>query len=462
VSRRRAAEFQRVGSELRTSRLPPRKFEQIARDALYTGAVVAMSPMLLYKFARGKYRTGWGGKLGYVPQRCAADRIWLHAVSVGEAVVMGILAERLRTALPAYEIVISTTTPTGQDVAKKKFGDERSFYLPLDFSGFVRRAVTRTKPNVLILAETEIWPNLIAAATDAGVPVVVVNGRISDRAFPTYQRFARFFKSTMQKISVCAVQTEDYAERFRALGMPDERIVVTGTLKYDGVRTEADHDARTWARDELRIAANEHVLLGGSTHATEEVALARAWKAIPQDAGWRLVIAPRHPDRVGEAEADLAEAGFQTIRRSSLVPGGADALHRECIVLVDTVGELGCLYHAADLVFVGGSLIQHGGQNPIEPAGIGKATVFGPHMFNFAETTELLLASGGALQVEDASRLTQLVTDLAEADDRRAAVGVAGREAIRSKQGAAGRTVALISNVLAAGAVKPHNIFPRC
>ena len=474
----------------------PDTLELLARDAAYIGMLAAWSPALLYRIARGKYRKGWGHKLGFVPEREALSppegRIWIHAVSVGEAVVAATLAEALLAQLNHHEIVVSTTTPTGQEVARRRFGEDRAFYLPLDFSGPVRRAFRRTKPDVLVLMELEIWPNLVATAARGGVPVVVVNGRISAESLPRYRRVKRFLRKSMERIAAFGVQTEAYAERFRESGALPERVVVTGSLKYDGVKTEPDPEAEAWARTELRVRKGERLLLGGSTHRTEEVALAEAWRSITPDpadgkAPWRLVIAPRHPPRIPAVEAELAKAGFRTVRRTSMRTSTREdrpaEIDRETIILVDTVGELGRFYHAAfqfmhlyfwqvamiliilvdtvgelgrfyhaaDLVFVGGSLIPHGGQNPIEPAGIGRPVVHGPHMFNFQETVELLRDAHGARQVGSAEELGAAVRELAADRSARERLGLAAREAILSRQGAAPRSAELVRNALARG-----------
>jgi len=435
----------------------PGRLETLFYDAFYTLALGLGSPLFVYKIARGKYRQGWAHKLGFVPTRPAGDRIWLHAVSVGEAIAAGILAERLRREMPSLELVASTTTPTGQAVARRLFGEGNVFYFPLDFSGFAARALARTAPSLVVLVELEIWPNLVAAAARAGVPVVVVNGRLSERSFRGYSRIAPILGPTMRRIAAFGVQTEEYAERFRALGAPPGRVTVTGSLKYDGVKTEPDPAAAAWARAQLGLKGPERVLIGGSTHRTEELALARAWRELGERTAWRLVIAPRHPERVPEVEEELAREGIRTVRRTALGHAGAGAENDKAVVIVDTVGELGRFYHAADLVFVGGSLIPHGGQNPIEPAGIGKATIFGPHMFNFAETVELLLAARGARMVGSREELARAVSELASSEAERARLGDSAREAIRSKQGAAEQSVRLIRNVLAERARRSQN-----
>jgi 3-deoxy-D-manno-octulosonic-acid transferase len=424
----------------------------VAYDAFYAATLGVMSPVFLYKLARGKYREGWSHKLGFVPEREAAPRIWIHAVSVGEAVAAGVLARALTEDLPGYELVASTITPTGQAVARRRFGDGSTFYLPLDFSGPVRRAVRRTKPGLLVLMELELWPNLVGTCARRGVPVVVANGRISDASFPKYRRFARLFRPTLRRISAVCCQTEEYADRFREIGAPPGRVFVTGSLKYDGVPTEPDPDAEAWARRELGVGPGERVLLGGSTHRTEELALASAWGVVRgagSEEAWRLVIAPRHPPRIPEVEAALAREGFRTVRRTRLSEEDRPRPDAGTIVLVDTVGELGRFYHAADAVFVGGSLIRHGGQNPIEPAGLGKPVVFGPHMFNFEETAATLLEAGGAQKVASADGLAEALASLISDPSLRKRQGRAGRSAILARRGASRRTAALIRNVLA-------------
>jgi 3-deoxy-D-manno-octulosonic-acid transferase len=439
------------------ARLRPGRLEPIAYDALSVSMLGVMAPSLLYKMARGKYRTGWRDKLGFVPERPEGPRIWIHAVSVGEAVAASVLAGGLREEFPDHEIVVSTVTPTGQAVARRSFGEEKSFYLPLDFSGVVRRAIRRTNPDVIVLMELEVWPNLIAAAARARVPVVIANGRISDRAYPRYLRIKRLVRRSMRRITAVGAQTEAWAERFRTLGVRGEDVTVTGSLKFDGVKTGPAPDSLAWARGALRIGEGERVLLGGSTHRTEEAALARAWRGIPVDERWRLVVCPRHPERAKAVESDLAREGFATVRRTKLKDNPGLKVEPGTVVLIDTVGELGRIYHAADLVFVGGSLIAHGGQNPMEPAGLGKATVFGPHMFNFAEPVDALLGEKGAVLVNSSDELVRVVARLAADAPERSRLGAAGRRAIESRRGATARTVELIRKALARGDVRDHN-----
>jgi len=430
----------------------PGRLEPLAYDALYIGMLGVMAPSLLYKVARGKYRQGWRDKLGFVPERPRTPRVWIHAVSVGEAVAAGVLADGLQGALPDHEIAVSTVTPTGQAVARKRFGEEACFYLPLDFSGPVRRAIRRTKPDIMVLMELEVWPNLIAAASRAGVPVVIVNGRISDRAYPKYLRLKRFIRRSMRRIAAVGAQTETWAERFRALGVRRENVTVTGSLKYDGVKTEPDPESLAWAMEGLRIEKGERVLLGASTHRTEELAIARAWRGIPAGESWRLIVCPRHPERVRGVEAELAREGFKTVRRTALRDDPQLKVKPGTVIVIDTVGELSRFCRAADIAFVGGSLIPHGGQNPMDPAGLGKAVVFGPHMFNFEEPVEALLTEGGAVQVESGEELAKVVASLAADEPGRKRLGDAGRRAIESRKGAVGRTVELVRSQLAAGA----------
>ena len=256
----------------------------------------------------------------------------------------------------------------------------------------------------------------------------------------------------MRRVAAVGAQTEGWAERFGALGVPSERVTVTGSLKYDGVKTEPDPEALSWAKEALRIEKNERVLLGASTHRTEELAIAQAWRGVPAEGRWRLVVCPRHPERVPGVEAELAREGLKTVRRTTLRDDPKLKVEPGTVVVIDTVGELGRICRAADIVFVGGSLIPHGGQNPMDPAGLGKATVFGPHMFNFGEPVEALLAEGGAVRVESGDELAKVVASLAADKAERKRLGDAGRRAIDSRKGAVGRTVELVRAQLAAGA----------
>jgi len=412
-------------------------------NLIYLAVLCVAAPWLLVQAVRkGKYRQGWLQKLfGLVPRR-AGDRpcIWLHAVSVGEVNLLATLLERLRAALPDWDFVVSTTTMTGYALAKTRYPDVPVCYCPLDFSWAVATAVRRIRPDALLLAELELWPNLIAACRGFGAQVAVVNGRLSDRSFRGYRLLRPVIGRLLRKVDLIAAQNEQYAERFLALGAAPTAVRITGSLKYDGAQTERQN-ARTQRLARLiDLAPNDIVFLAGSTGEPEEsLALATFTELAAQAPQLRLVLVPRHPDRFDAVAQLLDDSGQAWQRRSAFDFEPAHPAAR--ILLVDRVGELGAWWGMAQIGFVGGSLCGRGGQNMIEPAAYGVAVSFGPNTRNFRDIVAGLLAADGAVVVEDGPALTRFVQQCvanpayAEQLGRRAAAHVA------SQLGATERTV---------------------
>jgi len=424
-------------------------------DMLYMLAALVLSPVFIYRIlVRGKYRASFWQRWGKVPERPATEpparRVWIHAVSVGEALSARTLVEMIDGERPDWDVVVSTATETGQAVARKSFGEDRVVYCPFDFSWTVRRAFDRIRPSVLVLLELELWPNLIREAHRRGVPVTVLNGRITERSFRGFRRFRAFFAPTFARVARFAVQTEEYARRLGALGVAADRIAVTGSVKYDAVRTGLDDGAAAEARAELGIADGERVILAGSTHPGEDEALLGAYAALKEDSGpLALVLVPRHPEQYDRVAAAVTGRGLELVRKTEL---GAGAERPEgAVVLVDTMGELGRLYAAADVVFVGGSLIEHGGQNVMEPAGLGKPCVFGPHMWNFQDAVDALLAggaAGAARQVASADELAGAVGALLSDANAASEMGEAARRCIEERKGATRRNFEVLTGAL--------------
>ena len=409
-------------------------------DLFYLAAAPVFLPRLIWRMIRsGRYREGWKEKLlgraGLSAPR--GRRIWVHAVSVGEVSCAVPLVAALDE-LDGVEVVVSTTTETGQAVARKRFGRERVFYCPFDFAHAVSAAFDRVRPEVLVLVELEIWPNMIAEARRRKVPAVVVNGRMSQRSFRGYARVLPFISRALRSVWYWSVQTEEYARRLRSLGVPAERIGITSSLKYDAASLEPDHALRARIRDEFGIGDDEVVLVAGSTHRGEE-------EAVLDAAGeMRVILAPRHPERWDEVEELLKERGFNYVRRTRLgEPAGPQP-----VILLDTMGELSSVYQAAEIVFVGGSLVPRGGQNPIEPASVGKPVVFGPNMWNFDEAKTALLDAGAAMEVRDRARLIRVAGDLADSHQKRRRMGLRAREVVVSRRGATRANVRLVENAL--------------
>ncbi len=416
-------------------------------DFAYACGLTAGSPYFLFKMlATGKYREGLGQRLGFVEAARRDGCIWLHGVSVGEVLAARTIVADLQKAFPDRDIVISTTPSTGQAIAKRTYRDRKVFYFPLDFSRAVARTFRRIKPGIVVLMEMEIWPNFLARAVALGVPVVVANGRITEKGAKGYRRLGSLAKGFLSGVDVYLMQTGRYAERLESLGVPPEKIRVAGNVKFDTLSTDVDAKRALLIREQMGVKRDEKLVIGGSTHAGEEDALLDAYARLRQSDGKvRLLIVPRHDTRFNEVAGLIESRGYK-VRRRSLAgrreePTGAE------VILGDTMGELEWLYEAADAAFVGGSLIPHGGQNMMEPAAKGKPVVFGPHVDNFPDASEMLLAAGAATQIADGSRLADALAACI-ATPQGAAAGRAGREAVAKAKGATAKTVDYIAEIL--------------
>jgi 3-deoxy-D-manno-octulosonic-acid transferase len=418
--------------------------------ALYTAvlaaAVTGYAPVALTRrVARGvpvnlRERLGLGRH-----ERPARPCGWIHAVSVGEAIAATPLVEGLRRTWPALPLVVSTVTETGARVVRERFaGLARHRYLPLDFPGAARRVIASIEPAFFVCMETELWPNLLRALAARRVPAMVANGRLSDRSFARYRLVRGAMRRVLADVTVLAMQSDEDARRVIALGAAPERVVVTGNLKHEPLPDPAGA-ADLWHRL-LGLSPGQLVWIAGSTHRGEDEAVLEAHRrALAQSPGLALVLAPRHPERVGEVVALATRSGFTPVRRSAL--SGRQRGNTSVIVL-DTVGELAQLYAIADVVFVGGSLIPLGGHNMLEPALRGKPVLFGPHTSNFREAAAVLIAGEGGLVVRDAAELSAELGRLLADSALRARRGAAAREAAASRHGAARATLDLVARYL--------------
>lgn len=428
-------------------------------DAAYLALLFLLSPWFIYQaIAKGKYRHGWGARLwGNVP-RTTGERpvIWLHAVSVGEVnLLAAVLAENERRELNV-ECVISTTTAAGYALAKTKYAPRSVFYCPLDFSWAVRRALHRVKPELLILTELELWPNLIRFARESGARVAVINGRLSERSFRGYSRWRRIIEPTLRRVELIAAQNEEYAERFRQLGVVQAAVHVTGSIKYDGAATDRNNPRTVRLRGLAGMLPTDIVFLAGSTQEPEEeLALETYLTLAPDHPRLRLVLVPRHPERFASVAQLLARRGIRFQRRTELDSAGADATVR--VLLVDTVGELGAWWGTAQIAFVGGSLSTRGGQNMIEPAAYGAAVSFGPNTRNFRDIVAALLAAGGAHVVHDGAELTAFVRRCLEEPNYAQHLGDAAAQFVATQLGATRRTIDLVEGMLTAPRRIPAN-----
>ena len=337
-----------------------------------------------------------------------ARSIWIHAVSVGEVLAITRLVKTLETALPGYQILISTTTRTGQALARERFGPNRVFYCPLDLPWAVRAYLNALKPRLLVLAETEFWPNLLSGCFRRGIPVAVVNARISDRSWPRYRRLRVLWRPFLSRLSRVLAQSETDAERLLAIGCRPESVTVAGNLKFD-VRAAQEADA---TRQLKSRTGGLRLIVAGSTLEGEESALLETWpQLLAADPQLAMVLAPRHPERFNAVATLLEKSGIPWSRRSDWNEESAPQLRPGEIVLLDTIGELASIYSLASVAFVGGSLVPAGGHNPLEPAQFGVPIVMGPHYANFRAITEDLLAHE-ALRIAAKEELAATLIDL--------------------------------------------------
>jgi 3-deoxy-D-manno-octulosonic-acid transferase len=418
---------------------------------LYLLTLLFLSPWLIYKaLTTGKYRRGiWRKLAGRAFLRTGtAPRVWFHGVSVGEIHLLRQVVGEFRRCHPAWECVISTTTDTGYEEACKRFSDLTVFYWPLDFTWAVRRALRRVNPNLVVLAEGELWPNFLRAAERQGVPVAVINGRMSPRSFRRYRHLRGLVRPLFRRLRLCAVQTQEFADHFVALGADPETVAVTGNVKYDGVLTDRNNPKTNELRRLLSVGTNDLVWIAGSTQAPEEAIVLDIFRRLrPEYPNLRLFLVPRQRERFDEVAELLRRSGEPFVRRSAIKLPGHLVTLSPChpVILVDTIGELGALWGLADVAFVGGSLDgKRGGQNMIEPAAYGAAVVFGPHVWNFRDTAERLVEAKAALQVPGATELERAVRSLLSDARRREAMGTAGRQFVLQQRGATERTVELL------------------
>lgn len=411
-------------------------------DGALAVALVLGLPYFLFRLATSRrYRTGLRQRFGRVPRRTSERPcLWIHGVSVGEIKAASPLVRAVRDSHPEVEIVLSATTPTGYALARRLYADHLVFYYPLDFSWVVSRTFRRIRPTWVVLVELEIWPNLLRCANRRHVPVAVVNGRISSRSYRGYLRL-RSFLPQFSRIALYCVQSEVYCERFRDLGVDPRRLRVTGNVKFDSFGDKLDVRVDDSLRSTFGLDRRDLVVVGGSTHDTEEVQLFETVQALAaRGLRLRLILAPRHPERTGDVAQQLKERGAIVRRLTELRRSHEHAQPGE-LVLVDTIGELERVYALATVVFVGGSLVPTGGHNMLEPAALGKAVLFGPHTFNFDAETELVLSRHAAIAVQDRDGLEQALEHLLRDEGACLEMGERGRAAILENRGATGRTL---------------------
>ena len=412
-------------------------------DFVYLAAGLLYLPWALYNaLVRGKNRTGWKQRFGSVPPRPAGGpRIWIHAVSLGEVNATPRLVAMLRDACPALDVVISTTTDTGFQRAVHHYGVENVFRAPLDFSFVVARVLRRIKPDMLVLVEQELWFNQIRMAHARGIPVAVVNGRMTERSAGRYALLRSFVRGVFARISWIGAQDEPMASRFIDLGAKPDAVKVVPSLKWDSADLADSVPGSAELASSLGLdKAGTPIWVCGSTGVGEDAIILEAYRRWQESWGRRprLVIVPRRPETFDKVADAVTEAGFDLIRRSA--PPDDLASLPDAVILGDTMGELRAFYSLADVVFVGRSLVKAGGSDPMEVAGLGHGMIVGPHTSNFREPVRLLVEAGAIEVVQDGDSLIEAGRRFAGNPERTAAVGRTAQETVRRQQGGTRRT----------------------
>lgn len=422
-------------------------------DILYCIALLLFGPKILYRrLFQNRYRGGWKQRRGHIRRR-TPDKpcIWIHAVSVGEVNATRTLVEQITRQMPEYEIVISSTTDTGRARAKALYKkDYTVFCFPFDFSWIMKRAFKRIKPSIILLMELEVWPNMASIAEEKNIPIVVINGRLSDRSFPRYQMIRGITKAMFRKVSLVLAQTDEYAERFIDLGCKPDKVIVTCSLKYDTAQTDGVVEGANRLAEQIRLL-KEPLWVAGGTGPGEEKIILNTFAKLKKQNGLgdlRLAIVPRKPERFDEVAALIDEAGFGFVRYSALKEKDTITTGKPTVILGDTMGDLKKFYALATVVFVGRTLVPMGGSDMMEPTALGKCTLFGPHTFNFKQTVKALLAGHGAIEATDEADLLDKTLQCLINPDFARRVGTQGQAVIRQNQGATQKTLTAIQSIL--------------
>jgi len=437
---------------------------------LTIGFLVLLPRFAIDALRTRKYVTGLRQRLGSIPNLAAPDSrvIWLHCVSVGETEAARPLVHALRERFPSHRLVVSTTTVTGQQVARNAFAHDATaiFYFPIDWAWTVRRVLRALNPSVVLVMETELWPNLLRECRRRSIPVALINGRISQKSYRRYQRIRTFIRQVLGDLSVAFMQSEDDAERISALGLSKDRISIFGNLKFDSslsTKLDLTHELK----NRFALDPADPVVIAASTHSPEESIVLDAFKTVKASTAGqraRLLIAPRHPERFSEVAKLIAESGMSWARRSEVATGKDETCN---VILFDSIGELRAVYPLADVAFIGGSIVSHGGQNVLEPAAQGACVITGAHTHNFTAITKALLAEDALVQLPEvsfagaAAELASSIIQLLADDDRRHAVAARALAVCNRNRGATQRTVEMIANLFDSPAAETEGVpFP--
>lgn len=417
-------------------------------DLVFLLGLALTSPWLIYRSVRNNGWRDLPARLGFVA--LPAVDVWLHGSSVGEVKLIEPLVNLLER--KGLSLAISSHTVTGVSAARLTYPQHAVFRFPLDFSFVQRRVMARLAPDVVVIAESDLWPNHLLAAERLGVGVAVVNAKLSERSLRLH-RWTRIIPRALRRVALVAAQTEAHADRFRLLGVPDTNIAVTGNMKYDLTSDPSDSAARAQLRSEFGFTDDTCIVIGGSLHPGEDEDMLAAFRrAAGSERASRLVLVPRYPDQAPTVIGHVAKAGFTAVAGSELAGDSNRRLEDGEVLVVDTLGELRRLYAAADIAFVGGSLYfrgsNKGGHNLMEPAILGLPILFGPHNFSFRETVADLLAADAGIIVHDRVELGAALAELMASRSKRAEIGQRARQVVIAGQGASERNLALLQPIL--------------
>lgn len=415
---------------------------------LYSLLLYLLTPLVFVRlWQRGRkspaYRERWGERFGYIAALPDRPRIWLHAVSVGETIAAAPLVRSLLETYPEHALLITSTTPTGSAQVRRLFGERvEHCYLPYDLPHVLKRFLNRIRPQILIVMETELWPNLYAACHARAIPVLVVNARLSERSFKGYGKIRALIRPALQVAEVLA-QTEEDAARFIKLGAPSEQVTVTGNLKFDQEIPEGVLAQGLALRDQL--GRQRKIWVAASTHTGEDEPVLQAHRhLLEQEPDALLILVPRHPERFDDVSTLVTSMGFVSQRRS-LEASVNPAIQ---VFVGDTLGEMMVFFSASDIAFIGGSLVETGGHNPLEPAALGLPVITGPHWFNFAGIYPELLEYGAAREVAGPDELTRVLQELFAYNALRQQAGKAAQQVVEQNRGALKHTLNSIARII--------------
>lgn len=426
---------------------------------LLISILIVASPFWIFKIlTKEKYRKGLIEKLGILPSDLKKRdsnkvRVHVHAVSVGEVIAATPFIKELKKRHPEISLVLSTVTPTGNEMAHKRLPEaDHIIYFPFDLPWVVKKVINTVRPCLYITVETELWPNFLREVKLSGAKSIIINGRISPHTFKGYMRIKPFMKRTLSYVDLFCMQSDEDAGKIKAIGAPEGAVRVTGNMKYDQRFVDISEDEVSIKKRVLGINREDRVIIAGSTHRGEDEIILEAYKeCLKGDEKIRLIIVPRHIERTGEIERLVKMQGLEMVRRTGLNNSKENTIPYNTVIIGDTIGELATLYSIATVVIIGGSFIPHGGQNPLEAIYYKKPVVFGEHMFNFREIAGEILENGAGIKVEKAEDLTKALKALLNDPNRQRKMGEKGYEIILKNKGAVDRNLDIVEEFLPMG-----------